>query len=257
MDSKVRFAVEECRSDDADDSGSDSEPSVNLNQFPMRGSPQLAQGGRAQVGISRAKVPLGVGHSSTDWNRLKSSGADLRGGVAALQRYTPSEVALHKSKDDLWLAFQGKVYCCTQYLPFHPGGVGQLMRGAGKDATELFMKVHPWVNLDYILGDKCLVGYLIPEHMKQAPKPSSIPDPNKPGNALNVSPAPGASVTPFSGVSSSIPRKEIERPTAPSPIQFKMFAPKVPVNETHASKTVEENFGKDSASCSSEIEKSK
>lgn len=42
------------------------------------------------------------------------------------------------------------------------GGVGQLMRGAGKDGTQLFMKVHPWVNVDRIL-DKCHVGYLIPE----------------------------------------------------------------------------------------------
>lgn len=34
------------------------------------------------------------------------------------------------------------------------------MRGAGKDATELFMKIHPWVNVDMLL-DKCFVGYLI------------------------------------------------------------------------------------------------
>ncbi|KAI8614713.1 cytochrome b5-like heme/steroid binding domain-containing protein, partial [Chytriomyces sp. MP71] len=66
-------------------------------------------------------------------------------------------------QEDLWIAFEGKIYCCTQYAAYHPGGVSQLMRGAGKDATELFMKVHPWVNLDYILSDKCLVGYLIHE----------------------------------------------------------------------------------------------
>jgi cytochrome-b5 reductase len=60
----------------------------------------------------------------------------------------------------LYLAFKGKVYNCTAYLPFHPGGKGKLMRGAGKDASELINKVHPWVNIDKLL-EKCFVGYLV------------------------------------------------------------------------------------------------
>ncbi|KAI9332384.1 cytochrome b5-like heme/steroid binding domain-containing protein [Obelidium mucronatum] len=250
---KVDFSLDESSSDASETSDvSDNEMSrpSNVNQFPMRGSPQIAGGssGRQQVGVARKKVPLGVGHSSMDWSRLKTSGADLRGGITALQRYTPSEIAQHNSKDDLWMAFQGKVYCCTHYLAFHPGGVGQLMRGAGKDATDLFMKVHPWVNLDYILSDKCLIGYLIPESMKQQPLPAKVPilDLNKPGDALNPSAVPGRSKIPTSGITSSTPRKELDRSNvASSPIQFKMFAPKVPLQEQHASKTVEENFGKD------------
>ena len=35
----------------------------------------------------------------------------------------------------------GKVYNVTPYLDFHPGGVDELMRGAGKDATTLFDEV--------------------------------------------------------------------------------------------------------------------
>lgn len=38
-------------------------------------------------------------------------------------------------------------------------GAEELMRGAGIDATELFDKVHPWVNYDSLLA-KCLVGPL-------------------------------------------------------------------------------------------------
>lgn len=38
-------------------------------------------------------------------------------------------------------------------------GPEELMRGAGIDATELFDKVHPWVNYDSLLA-KCLVGPL-------------------------------------------------------------------------------------------------
>jgi hypothetical protein len=55
----------------------------------------------------------------------------------------------------------GKVYNVTRFLKYHPGRKAQLMRGAGVDCTELFDKVHSWVNEDSILKH-CLVGYLIP-----------------------------------------------------------------------------------------------
>ena len=35
----------------------------------------------------------------------------------------------------------GKVYNLTPYMKFHPGGVDELMRGAGKDCTILFDEV--------------------------------------------------------------------------------------------------------------------
>lgn len=70
---------------------------------------------------------------------------------------------------DAWTEYQGKVYNITPYLPFHPGGQGELMKGAGRDAGKLFMEVHPWVNWDGMLGE-CLVGILVEEHdLQQAP----------------------------------------------------------------------------------------
>lgn len=36
------------------------------------------------------------------------------------------------------------------------------MKGAGRDGTNLFMEVHPWVNWENMLG-ACLVGVLVPE----------------------------------------------------------------------------------------------
>lgn len=50
------------------------------------------------------------------------------------------------------------------YRKFHPGGEGELMRGAGKvgEAERLFMEVHPWVNWEGMLGE-CLVGLLVSE----------------------------------------------------------------------------------------------
>ena len=46
----------------------------------------------------------------------------------------------------------------TPYLPFHPGGKAQMMRGAGIDSSELFRKYHAWVNADMLL-ENCLVGF--------------------------------------------------------------------------------------------------
>ncbi|KAJ3173270.1 hypothetical protein HDU88_004732 [Geranomyces variabilis] len=124
----------------------------------MLGGPQRAGSGSGL----RRKVPLAPGCSPLDWARLLTSGRNMRGGVQQLARFTPEELAEHRKRDDVWMALQGKVYNVTQYVKFHPGGAGQLMRGAGKDATDLFMKVHPWVNVDGLL-EKCHIGYLVKE----------------------------------------------------------------------------------------------
>ena len=50
-------------------------------------------------------------------------------------------------------------------MKFHPGGVGELMRGVGKvgDGERLFNEVHPWVSWENMLGE-CLVGILVSEN---------------------------------------------------------------------------------------------
>lgn len=86
----------------------------------------------------------------------------------------------HRTRDDAWSAFNGKVYNVTSYLPYHPGGEKELMRVAGRDGSKLFGELfrlyvaggvlmlinaaltHAWVNLDYML-DACLIGFLVPE----------------------------------------------------------------------------------------------
>ena len=54
-----------------------------------------------------------------------------------MQRITVAELARHKSKDDCWQAYGGKVYNVTHFLKYHPGGVPELMRAAGKDGELL------------------------------------------------------------------------------------------------------------------------
>ncbi|KAL5341242.1 hypothetical protein BJX70DRAFT_359205 [Aspergillus crustosus] len=114
------------------------------------------------------RAVLEPGHSPLDWAALTSNpNHKLRGAnlPPSLIRVTPSMLkAQHGRKGtDAWTSYQGKVYNISPYLPFHPGGKGELLRGAGKDSAKLFLEVHPWVNWDAILSE-CLVGILVSEN---------------------------------------------------------------------------------------------
>ncbi|XPS71112.1 Cytochrome-b5 reductase [Ascochyta lentis] len=142
--------------------------------LPPSGNPSLIKTPNA-----RNKVQLTPGHSPLDWANLQRSSSNLS-GVSSLVRVTPSMLKFQngrKGKDgkikDAWSAYQGKVYNISPYLPYHPGGEGELRRAAGKDGTKLFMEVHPWVNWENMLGE-CMVGILVSE--EQAPSKSTLDD---------------------------------------------------------------------------------
>ncbi|KAH0835972.1 heme/steroid binding protein [Fonsecaea pedrosoi] len=117
--------------------------------------------------VSR-KVILEPGHSPLDWAALTANpDSHLRGKDAPgenLMRVTSAQLKRQNGRKgrDAWTVYQGKVYNITPYIPFHPGGAGEIMRGAGKDSVKLFMEVHPWVNWDAMLSE-CLVGILVSE----------------------------------------------------------------------------------------------
>ncbi|KAI9370434.1 hypothetical protein BJX61DRAFT_515515 [Aspergillus egyptiacus] len=111
---------------------------------------------------------LEPGYSPLDWAALTSNpNHKLRGAnmPPGLIKVTPSMLKAQNGRKgtDAWTSYQGKVYNITPYLPFHPGGKGELLRGAGKDSGKLFLEIHPWVNWDAILGE-CLVGILVSEN---------------------------------------------------------------------------------------------
>ena len=111
---------------------------------------------------------LEPGYSPLDWAALTSNPKNnLRGAnlPPTLIRVTPSMLKTQNGRKgcDAWTSYQGKVYNITPYVPFHPGGKGELLRGAGKDSARLFLEVHPWVNWDAILSE-CLVGILVSEN---------------------------------------------------------------------------------------------
>jgi cytochrome b involved in lipid metabolism len=108
----------------------------------------------------RKKASRGNGSSLVAFqNFLKSNknpNTSYEKGVTPL---TMVEVAKHKSSSDCWTVFQGVVYNITPFLEYHPGGKEELMRGAGLDCTDLYMKYHAWVNADAVLG-KLRIGKL-------------------------------------------------------------------------------------------------
>ena len=155
-----------------------------LSQFPAVNSPQRARGPVPNRGPPLSgglapppthsskpnkpsrKVLLTPGHSPLDWARISGPNADLRGVEPSTPylRVTPSmlkRMTGRKGKD-AWMALNGKVYNVTPYADFHPGGVPELMRAAGRDGTKLFGEVHPWVNYETMLS-ACLVGLLVEE----------------------------------------------------------------------------------------------
>ncbi|KNC47154.1 cytochrome b5 reductase 4 [Thecamonas trahens ATCC 50062] len=143
----------------------------------MRDSPQLAsggggssEGGAAKAAKKRRKVVLEPGHSQMDWMRRTTSGEDMSGAGGEMRRISMAEVADHAEEDDAWMVVSGTVYNITKYIAYHPGGRDQLLRGAGRDATDLFFSVHPWVNIQMMLKS-CVLG--IVANVPYTPKPKA------------------------------------------------------------------------------------
>lgn len=160
----------------------------SLNQFPAPNSAQRARGPAPNRGLAAPsssssglappptltakpqkpsrQVILTPGHSPLDWARISGPNADLRGVAVSTPylRVTPSMLKTQTGRKgkDAWMAINGKVYNVTPYARFHPGGVPELMRGAGRDGTKLFGEIHPWVNYETMLA-ACLVGLLVEE----------------------------------------------------------------------------------------------
>ena len=116
---------------------------------------------------SSKQVMLKPGYSPLDWATLTNDPkSNLRGKDAPdnLIKITPSQLKKQTGRKgkDAWTSYQGKVYNITAYLPFHPGGEPEIMKGAGRDSHKLFMENHPWVNWDGMLAE-CLVGMLVSE----------------------------------------------------------------------------------------------
>ncbi|CAI7649394.1 unnamed protein product [Penicillium pancosmium] len=124
------------------------------------GGSRLSNSTLAPVQVKKSsasrKVVLDPGFSPLDWAALAANPKNqLRGAnmPPGYMRVTPSMLKVQNGRKgrDAWTSYQGKVYNIQPYVPYHPGGKGELLRGAGKDSAQLFQEIHPWVNWDGIL----------------------------------------------------------------------------------------------------------
>lgn len=149
-----------------------------------------------RAGGYRSKVALKPGHSALDWHELTSNRGRRQGLVACADRLLKEDLEYlqrtnhpvtlsqlsrdvplylirpplrvdkellqkHNTREDCWCIIKGNVYCLTNYLDFHPGGVDILLKNcAGKDATVMFDKYHRWVSYDKLL-QTCYVGVYV------------------------------------------------------------------------------------------------
>ncbi|ODM98645.1 Cytochrome b5 reductase 4 [Orchesella cincta] len=121
----------------------------------LQKSASLAMPPPSSTTVKKARNLVNPGMSMVKWMKLQEE----RETTPTRKQIPLSEIAKHDTETDCWLVIRNCVYDVTEYLPYHPGGIPELMKGAGKDATALFNEVHRWVNFDSILRS-CLLGYL-------------------------------------------------------------------------------------------------
>lgn len=81
------------------------------------------------------------------------------------RKFTWQELSRLNKRDNAHVAFCGRVYDVSGFLASHPGGSDQLMLGAGRDITQLFMSYHK-PGTAKLLAEKCkYVGDLIDNEM--------------------------------------------------------------------------------------------
>eukprot|EP01063_Lacrimia_lanifica_P020750 TRINITY_DN28041_c0_g1_i1.p1 TRINITY_DN28041_c0_g1~~TRINITY_DN28041_c0_g1_i1.p1 ORF type:complete len:482 (+),score=125.93 TRINITY_DN28041_c0_g1_i1:40-1485(+) len=102
----------------------------------------------------RRKVPGGTGCSMMDWNRMAAAKK-----MPAQRLISEAEVRKHNKVNDMWMVIHGKVYDVTLFARHHPGGEGVLLTCAGRDATVMYNKYHPWVQAEAMMGAFCLGTY--------------------------------------------------------------------------------------------------
>lgn len=59
-------------------------------------------------------------------------------------KVTVEQLAQHNSKSDCWVAYAGKVYDITSFLPYHPGGINRIAPycGTSNEFQNAFTQQH-------------------------------------------------------------------------------------------------------------------
>lgn len=72
---------------------------------------------------------------------MGKGGENVKSSEKALRRISVEELSKHRTMDDAWLAYKGKVYDISKWYD-HPGG-SVIFTHAGDDCTDIFAAFHP------------------------------------------------------------------------------------------------------------------
>lgn len=73
---------------------------------------------------------------------------------------TSSELITHNSQSDCWVAYDGKVYDITSFLPNHPGGIDRILPycGTADEFQNAFTKQHGISKVKMLMTVGVLMG---------------------------------------------------------------------------------------------------
>ena len=111
----------------------------------------------------RGKIQPGTGFSMREWTEMA-----LNSKKPTLRGFSRGEIERHNKRGDMWMVIKGRVYDVTLFGKYHPGGEDVLLPCAGKDATLMYNKYHPWVAVEPMMGNFC-IGVFDPKMTYEAP----------------------------------------------------------------------------------------
>ncbi|XP_019850089.1 PREDICTED: acyl-lipid (8-3)-desaturase-like [Amphimedon queenslandica] len=86
-----------------------------------------------------------------------------------VRRFTWKELSQLNTRENAHVAYRGKVYDVSSFVSRHPGGLEQILLGAGRDITQLFESYHKTDTFKNVL-EKYYVGELIDNEMPVFPE---------------------------------------------------------------------------------------
>eukprot|EP01060_Flectonema_neradi_P039837 TRINITY_DN8923_c2_g1_i1.p1 TRINITY_DN8923_c2_g1~~TRINITY_DN8923_c2_g1_i1.p1 ORF type:complete len:508 (+),score=62.76 TRINITY_DN8923_c2_g1_i1:81-1526(+) len=119
----------------------------------------------------RGKIQPGTGFSMREWTEMA-----VNSKKPTMRTFSRGEIERHNKRGDMWMVIKGRVYDVTLFGSYHPGGEDVLLPCAGKDATLMYNKYHPWVAVEAMMGNFC-IGTFDPRLTYEAPPPYSISAP--------------------------------------------------------------------------------
>ena len=101
-----------------------------------------------------ANLPSGNEQTSVQQKDLFFNGDSTKKEVSL------QELAPHNSQSDCWVAYDGKVYDITSFLPNHPGTAGRIIPycGTAKEFQKAFVRQHGTKQVSLLMSVGTFIG---------------------------------------------------------------------------------------------------